>query len=222
VALAVLQQMLAPHVASGRLKVLLRTRPVAADVEGDRVRTVTVESAEAGRVVLVGKYFVDATELGDVLPMAQVEHVIGAESRKDTGEPNAPEVGDPMDQQAVTWCFAMDHLEGEDHVISRPERWDFWNAYVPPLKPAWSGKLLSWDCSDPISLGKRRIGFDPLMKMAGLNLWSYRRIADAGLFVPGTYRSGVTVVNWPQNDYWLAPLIGPGVTEAQRQERLTR
>jgi hypothetical protein len=53
-----------------------------------------------------------------------------------------------------------------------------------------------------------------------LNLWSYRRIADAGLFVPGTYRSGVTVVNWPQNDYWLAPLIGPGVTEAQRQERL--
>ena len=220
VALAVLQQMLAPHVASGRLKVLLRTRPVAAEVEADRVRAVTVESAEAGRVVLVGKYFVDATELGDVLPMAKVEHVIGAESRKDTGEPNAPEVADPMDQQAVTWCFAMDHLEGEDHVIAKPERWDFWNAYVPPLKPAWSGRLLSWDCSDPISLGKRRIGFDPSMKMTGLNLWSYRRIADAGLFVPGTYRSGVTVVNWPQNDYWLAPLIGPGVTEAQRQERL--
>ncbi len=220
VALAVLQQMLAPYVATGRLKVLLRTSPVSAEVDGDRVRAVTVESAEWGRSVLVGKYFVDATELGDVLPMAGVEHVIGAESRKDTGEPNAPEVADPMDQQAVTWCFAMDHLEGEDHVIAKPERWSFWSAYVPPLKPAWSGKLLSWDCTDPISLAKRRIGFDPTMKMTGLNLWSYRRIADAGLFVPGTYRSGVTVVNWPQNDYWLAPLIGPGVTEAQRQERL--
>jgi hypothetical protein len=220
VALAVLQQMLAPYVASGRLKILLRTRPVSADVDGDRIRAVTVESAEWGRVVLVGRYFVDATELGDLLPMARVEHVIGAESRKDTGEPNAPEVADPMDQQAVTWCFSMDHLEGEDHVIAKPERWDFWSAYVPPLKPAWSGKLLSWDCTDPISLAKRRIGFDPTMKMTGLNLWSYRRIADAGLFVPGTYRSGVTVVNWPQNDYWLEPLIGPGVTEAQRQERL--
>ena len=220
VALAVIQQMLAPYVASGRLRILLRTRPVAADVDGDRVTAVTVESAEEGRVVLRGRYFVDATELGELLPLARVEHVIGAEARRDTGEPQAQEQADPMDQQAVTWCFAMEHLDGEDHVIAKPERWDFWSQYVPVLRPAWTGRLLSWECSDPISLARRRIGFDPTMKLTGPNLWSYRRIVDAAQFSPGTYRSGVTVVNWPQNDYWLAPLIGPGVTPEQREERL--
>jgi hypothetical protein len=220
VALAVLQQMLAPYVAAGRLRMLLRTRALSADVDGDRVTSVTVECADQGNVVLSAPYFIDATELGDLLPLTGVEHVIGAEARRDTGEPQALEEPDPMDQQAVTWCFAMEHLEGEDHVITRPERWDFWSAYVPALKPAWTGKLLSWDCTDPISLAKRRLGFDPTLRMSGLNLWSYRRIADAAQFAAGCYRGGVTTVNWPQNDYWLAPLIGPGVTPEQQRERL--
>lgn len=220
VALAVLQQMLAPYVASGRLRILLRTRVISAEVEGDRVAAVTVEGVGEGRVVLSGRYFIDATELGDLLPLANVEHVIGAESRRATGEPSAPEEADPLDQQGVTWCFALEHRDGEDHVIPKPERWAFWSQYVPSLQPAWTGRLLSWECSDPISLGKRSIGFDPTLKMTGPNLWSYRRIADASQFAPGTYRSGVTVVNWPQNDYWLAPLIGPGVTPEQREERL--
>lgn len=220
VAWAVLQQMLAPHVASGRLRILLRTRPVSAETDGDRLRAVTVDSAGLGRVTLLGRWFVDATELGDLLPLAGVEHVIGAESRAETGEPHAPEKADPMDQQALTWCFAMDHIEGEDHTIPKPERWQFWRDYVPAMQPAWAGKLLGWDCSDPISLGRRRIGFDPTMKMQGLNLWSYRRIADAGQMQPGTYRSGISLVNWPQNDYWLAPILGPGVTPEQVEARL--
>lgn len=220
VALAVLEEMLAPYVASGRIRVLLRTHVVTADLQGDRLVAVGVASALLGRVSLIGSFFIDATELGDLLPLAKVEHVVGAESRKETGEPSAPEVADPMDQQAVTWCFAMDHLEGEDHVIPRPARWDFWSRYVPDLKPSWSGPLFSWDCSDPISLKSRRLPFDPMQRVTGLNLWTYRRIVDPGLFVPGTYRGGTTIVNWPQNDYWLAPLIGPGVTPEQKEERL--
>jgi hypothetical protein len=220
VALAVLQQMLAQHVASGRLRILLRTRPVSAEVAGDRVRSVTVEVEGRGRVTLVGPYFVDATELGDVLPMTGVEHVIGAESRRDTGEPSALEEADPMDQQAVTWCFTVDHVAGGDHVIERPARWEFWRDYVPQMAPAWPGRLLSWDHSHPITLKPRRIEFDPTGKVSGFNLWTYRRVADAGQSVEGTYASGISLVNWPQNDYWLAPLIGPGVTPAQVEERL--
>jgi hypothetical protein len=220
VALAVLEQMLAPYVASGRIRVLLRTQVVGVDLKGDRLAAVGVESALLGRVTLTGAYFIDATELGDLLPLAKVEHVVGSESRKETGEPSAPEEADPMDQQAVTWCFAMDHLEGEDHVIPKPARWDFWSQYVPDLKPAWPGPLFSWDYSDPVSLKSRRLPFDPMLRVTGLNLWTYRRIVDQAQFVPGTYRGGTTLVNWPQNDYWLAPLIGPGVTPEQKEERL--
>ncbi len=45
VSVTVLEDMLAAYVSAGRLRVLLRHKPVSADVEGDRVRSVGVQSA---------------------------------------------------------------------------------------------------------------------------------------------------------------------------------
>ena len=39
------------------------------------------------------------------------------------------------------------------------------------------------------------------------DIWVYRRIADRNNFTAGTYRSDITVANWPQNDFWLGDLI---------------
>ncbi len=220
VALAVLEEMLAPHVASGRLVILRNARPVSADTSGDRIGSVALEVGGTGRVPVSARWFVDATELGDLLELARVEHVVGAESRSDTGEDRAPEHADPLDQQAATWCFAMDHRPGEDHVGTRPERYSYWRDFVPSLTPPWTGRLLAWECSDPVRLGPRRIGFDPEGRIAGPNLWTYRRLVDASLFAKGSGRTDVCLVNWPQNDAFVGPLIGPGVTEAERARRV--
>src|SRR5260221_9647929 len=48
VALAVLQELLAPYQSSGRVKVRLRHKPIGADVNGDRVRSVTVRDLGSG------------------------------------------------------------------------------------------------------------------------------------------------------------------------------
>ena len=48
VALAVLEGLLAPHIATGRLTLLLEHAVVAADVEGDRVRSLTVPQPADG------------------------------------------------------------------------------------------------------------------------------------------------------------------------------
>src|SRR5215469_3601779 len=81
-ALAVLTAMLAPYASSGRLLCLLEHEPVNADVQGDRVRAVTVRGGRTGQErSLVAPYFLDATELGDLLPMAGAEFVMGAESQ---------------------------------------------------------------------------------------------------------------------------------------------
>ena len=45
------------------------------------------------------------------------------------------------------------------------------------------------------------------MPRAGLNLWIYRRIVDRANFTPGTYASDISLVNWPQNDFWLGDLL---------------
>jgi hypothetical protein len=211
VSLAVLTQMLAPFVGSRRLRVLTEHVPLSADVQGDQVRAVTVESRREGRsVTLRAPWFVDATELGDLLPLTRTEHVVGAESRAQTGEESAPERARPDAQQAFTCCFAMDHLPGQDHTIPRPDEYGFWRDYVPQLRSPWPGRLLGWHMSDPVTLEPRPLAFDPAGPVeGGLNLFEYRRIIDPAVFVPGAYASGLSLVNWPQNDYWLSPLVDP-------------
>jgi hypothetical protein len=223
-ALAVLRDLLAPHVSARRILVLTEHRAVAADVAGDRVRAVTVRDLRTGHdVVLTAPYFLDATELGDLLPLTKTEYVAGAESQKETGEPHAPSEARPANQQAFTCCFAMDYLADGDHTIDRPAEYEFWRRYVPEMKPPWPGPLLSWQMSEPITLRERKVSFDPAGAGAGgLNLWLYRRIVDRRNFKDGAYAGDICLVNWPQNDYWLGNLIDVPAEEAARHLRRAR
>src|SRR5205823_5464271 len=112
----VLQSMLAEHVAAKRIEILLRTDPVAADVDGDRVRAVTVQNLDTGqRTTIAADYFLDATELGDLFPLAGIEYALGAEHRDAHGELHArADRADRFDQQAISWCFALEHRPGEN------------------------------------------------------------------------------------------------------------
>ena len=222
VSLAVLEAMLAPFTASGMLIVLLRHRAVAADIDADRVRAVTIQGLEGSRdKTLVAPYFLDATEQGDLLPVTRTEHVTGFESRQQTGELHAPEQAQPANIQAFTCCFAMDHIAGEDHRIGKPEEYGFWRSFVPQLRPGWATRLLSWTDVNPITLDVRAHSFDPECDEKGTEggLWTYRRIARKKNFVDGQYRSDITLVNWPQNDYMLGNLheVSPEAAERNLQ-----
>ncbi|MGW3950462.1 FAD-dependent oxidoreductase [Streptomyces sp. NPDC004752] len=205
---AVIEEMLAPHIASGRLTVLRGHVPERADVDGDVVRAVTVRrTADGERRTLTGPMFVDATELGDLLPLAGVEHVFGAESATETGELHAPEVADPMDQQAVSWCFAIEYRPGEDHTVERPATYDHWRTHSDPF---WPGPQLSWDDIEPITLQHRTrpIFAGPTDAARVEDLWHFRRILARSQFQRGFLEHDVSLVNWPQIDYWAAPLLG--------------
>jgi len=225
VSLAVLEEMLAPFVSGGRVVVLLRHKPIAADTAGDRIRSITLRDLETEHEhTISARYFLDATEQGDLLPLARVEYVTGAESSKETGEPHAPAEAHPADIQAFTYCFAMDYLPGEDHRIEKPAGYEFWRNYLPNLRPAWPGKLLSWTVTDPITLAPRTHPFDPEYDLHNTDggLWLYRRIADRRNFAPGAYASDICLVNWPQNDYWLGNICDVSEAEAARHRERAR
>ena len=222
-AVAALTGLLAPYASSRRLLTLLEHEPIAISVTRDRVEAVSVrDRATQVERTLHAPYFLDATELGDVLPMAGVEFVTGAEGQAEHGEPHAPVEADPCNQQAFTCCFAVEYRDGEDHTIERPAEYGFWRDFTPTLKHAWPGRLLDLNYSDPITLKSASRGFDP--RGAGSGLWVYRRILDPAHFQPGYYTgsSGVSLINWPQNDYWLGPLVGETVTAAQAKQHLVR
>lgn len=213
-ALSALHRLLEPWEATGAVRRLERHRLVSATMSGDRVQAVAVLNLQTGQVLhLEAPTFVDATELGDLLPATGAEYVTGSESRAQTGEPHAKDVPLPGNHQAFTCCFAMEYLAGEDHTLDRPAEYAFWRDYVPALTPPWSGRLLSLTYSNPRTLQPHSLGFDP---ERGTGLFRYRRILDRTLFHPGAVRGDLTLVNWPQNDYLLGTLIDVSPAEADR------
>jgi hypothetical protein len=224
VALAVLESLLAPYVSQGKLRVMLETKPFSADVTGDVVRAVMVRDLRNGTErVLTAPFFIDATELGDLLPFTNTEFVTGAEGRERTGELHAPEKADPANHQAFTMCLAVDYDPQREHVIDKPRQYEFWRDFVPQLRPAWPGKLLDLAYTHPPTLKPRTLGFDPEKETPGtLNLWKYRRLISRTNFLPNTYGGDTCLVNWPQNDYFLGKLIGVSAREQARNiERAT-
>lgn len=219
-ALEAIVSLLAPHLASGRLTLLLGHRPISVERLGDRLGAVVFENLSEGKQRLVrASYLLDATELGDLLPLGEVEHVTGAESRLETGEPSALEKADPLDQQAITWCFALEHYIGENWVISSPPHYQRWRKYFPSMAPAWTGRLFDWAHCNPVNLASRTLPFDPVGEGGFPNLWTYRRLRDASKYVNPKNFPSVCLVNWPQNDHWIAPLIGPGISSTQKRDR---
>lgn len=212
VALAVLDELLAAAISRRQLVLLLNTVPVQASVQGDQIESITVKTLTEDSITLTGSYFIDASEEGDLLPLVNAEFVIGMEAKKDTNEPHAAENAAPGNVQSFTWCFAIDHVENENHVIERPRDYDFWHKHVPPLSPPWPGKLLSLTYSNPRTLEPRELSFVPgtgdvpVPKTSTLNLWMYRRICDPTLVTTQPRTSGISIVNWPQNDYMLGAI----------------
>lgn len=223
VALAVLEDMLNPYISSRQLQLFLEHKVVGADVAGDQVRALTARNLRNGKeIVLTARYFVDATELGDLLPLTKTEYVRGAEARSDTQELHAAEKADPKNEQAFTMCFAMDYVPGANNVIDKPKEYNFWRNHVPNLTPAWSGRLLDLRYSQPSTLQPKALGFHPEGISTGdtLNLWNYRRIINRNNFKPGTYAGDITIVNWPQNDYMLGSIID--VSEKEFKKHVDR
>ncbi len=97
-----------------------------------------------------GAWFADATEQGDLLPLTKTEYALGAEARRETGEPHAKEEAQRNNLQGFTCCFAVEYLAGEDHTIERPADYAYWRDFTLKTGAEEAHRLLS--------LTRRRIG----------------------------------------------------------------
>lgn len=203
----VIESILSPYISGKKLIVLKRYIPISVETNGDYFSAIKVSSLETGNeIYLSAPYFIDATETGELLPLGKVEYVTGMESQKETGEPHAPTKSDPKGMQACTWCFAMDYDPEGDHRINKPENYDFWRSFTPQLDPPWTGPLLSLTSTHPVTLKERTMPFDPTGQTKA-SWWNYRQILDKNLFDTSIIPYSITLVNWPQNDYFLGNII---------------
>ncbi|HEX3465841.1 MAG TPA: FAD-dependent oxidoreductase [Candidatus Elarobacter sp.] len=96
----------------------------AVTVQNKTVRSITVRT-RAGTDTYTGRVFLDATDLGDLLPLAGVKWVIGAEPQSDTHEDGAERVAHPEYIQPFTVPIAVQWVDpDEKNRIAKPANYD--------------------------------------------------------------------------------------------------
>lgn len=199
VGVGVLTELLAPFVASGHLRVFLRTKPVGVLVAGEAVVAVTVIDLERSELTRFRPEFViDATELGDLLPLAGLGYRVGAETTSETGEPHAqPAEAKPRCVQSLTYTFALERMpRGDEHPIAPPAKAEHYRASQPySLTIEVHGGEIYGEESGWLS-------YRLFEQMPGTKgpVWTYRRLIDAAV-LPRVSPRDITMFNWPGNDY---------------------
>ena len=214
VAVGVIAAMLRPFVDAGRLAIHLRTKTVAVTSAGNRITEVVALRLDDGRLLRFHpELVIDATELGDLLPLCGAEYVNGAETIAQTGEHQAqPEEAKPHCVQSFTYTLACERRgDGEHHVIPRPDKYDHYRAAQPySLRIEVHGGEIYGEASGWLDY---RL-YDAMPGTKG-GLWTYRRLLDHATF-GGTVAHDLTLFNWPGNDYRDRSIIdSPPLAAAQ-------
>ena len=163
------------------ISVTLGMAVVGVEMEGDAIAAVNAVAPDGTATRFVAPFVLDATDTGDLLPLSGAEWVIGAESRTDTGEPDAPAQAHPEWVQPFTFPFALEKRPaGEDHTISEPPGY-------AQMKAA------------------QRYGIQdgPIRQVFGgaFPWWTYRRVIAAGNFADPAFPHDIATINTGANDY---------------------
>ncbi|MDC3412175.1 FAD-dependent oxidoreductase [Terrihalobacillus insolitus] len=214
VTLHVLNEMLLPYVLTNQLIIALNSEVSDVKKNVRDIKEVTVKNKKTSNEQQVfAPYYIDATESGDLLPLAGMKYITGAEAKSETGEMHALEETDPIDIQAFTYVLGMEYREGEDHTIAKPGMYNFWKYFQPDF---WPDKYLSFYAPHPITKEKRK--YTLFREESGFPLWEYRRIFDIGQYNLPFTAGDMTLLNWPQNDYFLGNVYD--VSKAEKEKHL--
>lgn len=214
VGLRVLEEMLAPHVASGSVRILHGHTPLSAMVRGGHIYDVTLGGPQGSRVNVRAEVYLDATEMGDLLVLSGAPYVTGAEAIEDTGEPHASTDGvQPQRVQSFTCCLVAEYCPGENHTIRKPYGYDYYRQ------------------AQPFSLVRRTRGggYQRFSMFEGETpFWAYRRVFNAARLTPGSFADSsraahdIAVINWDGNDYYKETLLDRSPAQQARILREAR
>jgi hypothetical protein len=205
VAVDVIETILDPAIGAGRLRVFRRHKAFAVERVGELAQTLDAVDLDEGSVTRFRfSYLVDASELGDLLPLTGTDYVVGAETVAQTGEPHAqPQRPHRQCVQSCSYTFALERRpEAENNRIERPSGYEHYRDSQPyGLRIQVHGGEIYGEESGWLQYAL----FDALPGTKG-GLWTYRRLVAAALF-PESHTNDITMFNWPGIDYRDRPLV---------------
>jgi hypothetical protein len=169
----------------------LRHVPVLVGRLNEAIDKVTMVDLETGKWLnFRAKYFIDATELGDLLALSGTPYRYGSECQDETGEPSAPSVENPDQVQDYTYPFMVEFVPSTNNTIAKPPLYDRFNK---------EGKLslLNYKMFEHgTKTNSEGVIISELMPF-----WTYRRILDKSAFDDVRIPYDLAVINWYSNDF---------------------
>lgn len=217
-ALRFLTEMLEPFIQSGVLTVYYGYALDSAEATETEIKRLLLKK-DGEYTEVKAAYYLDGTDEGDLIAKSGCEYVTGAESRAMTGEPSSLDRFLPEDRQPVTWSLAFENRLRGDYVIDKPADYERFKKIIMPYDkyPVFSmygpdsstGKAKQFGMYNGETDGQGN-------KLFGL--FTYRRIVNSYHFKDGYVPYDVTMLNWPQNDYFMGNTFDCEHPEQNREE----
>jgi hypothetical protein len=177
----------------------LRTVVFALERRGNTIGSALAWQFDRRKVIRFRFAFVlDATEMGDLLPLAKIPYVSGSEPKSDTSEPDAPAQANAACVQSFTYPFVIEHDDKSVSKADKPagyedilKRQGFSLRVNYPEEFGWKG----W-------FQYHMFGDDPPVpnNMSPGPFFSWRRLLDSRNFTSGVPHD-IALMNWPRQDY---------------------
>lgn len=177
----IVDELLAALTSSGKLVVYKGFEPTAVTRAGARITGASFGAGNGNRLEISARVTIDATELGDLLPLGNVPFRVGADAKSETEEPDAKAVAEPESVQPFTFVFAVEQRpDSENHRIAKPAGYDpsLYGLFGP-----WKGHL-----------------FRGIPERGGDSFWTYRRMIAKENFANASFANDIALINWSDSE----------------------
>lgn len=199
------EELVAPQVAAGRLRIERGWEPTAVELAGKRVAGVTFAKA-TDRLKVQARLTIDASDWGDVIQLSGAKWSAGPDARARFEEPSAPEKiteTNRREMNPLTWCVVLRGAKSEARLpeppgfdarryfgVSRETKKDFDAA-------GWPKGVLFMNVP---AFADTRHEAGPYS--SPVNVYTHRRLADAA-HNGWPHEREKLFLNWPPQDYPL-------------------
>lgn len=201
----IFEELVAPQVKAGRLRIERSWEPIAAKLDGGRLSAVTfVKGSE--RLEIRARLTIDASDWGDVIQLSGAKWSAGPDVKSRFDEPSAPEAiteDNRREMNPLTWCVTLRGLDREEVIpepdgfearryfgVSRETREDF-------LKVGWPKGVLFMGVPAFADTRHEAGPYSP-----PVNVYTHRRLVDAA-HNGWPHEREKLFMNWPVQDYPL-------------------
>ncbi|MEA3213518.1 MAG: hypothetical protein QOE70_6575 [Chthoniobacter sp.] len=201
----IFEELLAPQVASGRLRIERGWESVQVDVAGNRVTGVRFTKGH-DRLEVRARLTMDASDWGDVIRLSGAQWSAGPDAKSRFAEPSAPEEitdANRREMNPLSWCVVLRGTAGED-AMPEPAGFDVRRYFGASRETKKDFDAVGWPkgvlfMNVPMFADTRHEAgpYSP-----PVNIYTHRRLADAAHHGWPHEREKL-FLNWPVQDYPL-------------------